>query len=229
MFTPIFQQSGGYAPFPGLHNIQTANMKPIVSSTFDIAHWFLQRGELGRTFISPLKLQRLLYLSQAHYAGLHDGQPLMPSFFVVSEVGPLEPNIHRAIEHEPPKVSVRDIPEEIMEFVEMIWRKYGARQIDALNRLVMQDPAFKGAETLEGLQAVIGLDAMQRHYAPPDTAKALQNIPDKLPDEIPDFIADIISAARDEARDSESAVSSPADSGLKDFTPWIPGVAAENG
>ena len=68
-------------------------MTPIVSSTFDIAHWFLQRGELGRVFVSPLKLQRLLYLAQANYAGRHDGVPLMPSLFVVSEVGPFEPNI----------------------------------------------------------------------------------------------------------------------------------------
>jgi uncharacterized phage-associated protein len=36
---------------------------PIVSSTFDIAHWFLQRGEMERIFVSPLKLQRLFYLS----------------------------------------------------------------------------------------------------------------------------------------------------------------------
>jgi uncharacterized phage-associated protein len=157
----------------------------IVSSTFDIAHWFLQRGELARTFISPLKLQRLLYLSQAHYAGLHKGQPLMPSVFVVSEVGPLEPNIHRAIENEPPKVSVRDIPEEVIDFVEMIWGKYGSTKIDALNRLVMQDPAFKEAEMEEGMQAIISLDAMQRYYAPQKPVAKAKDIPDKLPDEIP--------------------------------------------
>ena len=50
-------------------------MTPIVSSTFDIAHWFLQRGELNRTYVSLLKLQRLLYLAQSHYAGQHDGAP----------------------------------------------------------------------------------------------------------------------------------------------------------
>ena len=79
-------------------------MTPIVSSTFDIAHWFLQRGELSRTFVSPLKLQRLLYFAQAQYAGQHGGASLMLSVFVVSEVAPLD---YRANEHEPPKVSVR--------------------------------------------------------------------------------------------------------------------------
>ena len=204
-------------------------MTPIVSSSFDIAHWFLQRGELSRTFISPLKLQRLLYFAQAYYAGRHDGRPLMPSLFVVSEVGPLEPNIHRAIEHEPPKISVRELPEEIMDFVEMIWEKYGMRPIDALNRLIMQDPAFKEIEARDGLQAIIDLEAMRRHYAPKKTAMALHKIPEKLPDEIPDFIADIISAARDEARTAEADENSTPDGGGKRVAAWIPGLAADNG
>lgn len=139
---------------------------PIVSSTFDIAHWFFQRGELDRIFVSPLKLQRLLYLAQSRYAGQHDGAPLMPSVFVVSEVGPLEPNLYRAIEHEPPKVSVHDLPEKIMAFVESIWRTYGSREIEALNREAMRDTAFKEAERVSGLAAIIDLDAMCRHYTP---------------------------------------------------------------
>ena len=76
----------------------------------------MQRGELNRTYVSPLKLQRLLYLAQSHYGGQHDGAPLMPSLFVVSEVGPLEPSLYRTIEHESPKVAVRDLPEEITAF-----------------------------------------------------------------------------------------------------------------
>ena len=199
-------------------------MVPIVSSTFDIAHWFLQRGELGQVYISPLKLQRLLYLAQAYYAGQYDGQPLMPSILVVSEVGPLEPNIHRAIEHEPPKVSVRDIPEETMDFVEMIWSKYGERKIDALNRLVLQDPAFRETEARDGLQAIIGLDVMQRHYTPKKAAKPAQRIPERLPDEIPDFLADIIAAAREEAREEEARSKATPDGGSKDLATWIPGA-----
>ena len=204
-------------------------MIPIVSSTFDIAHWFLQRGELGQTYISPLKLQRLLYLAQAYYAGQNDGQPLMPSVFMVSEVGPLEPNIHRAIEHEAPKVSVSDIPEEIMDFVEMIWSKYGARKVDALNRLVLQDPAFKEAEAQSGLQAIIGLDVMQKHYAPRKAAAAPRKIPERLPAEIPDFLADIIAAARDEARAVEAGETETPENNRKGVTEWIPGVAPGGG
>lgn len=204
-------------------------MTPIVSSTFDIAHWFLQRGELTRTFISPLKLQRLLYLSMAYYAGQHDGQLLMSTFFMVSEVGPLEPNIHRAIEHEPPKVSVRDIPEAIMEFAEMIWDKFGALKVDALNRLVLEDPAFKEVEATGGLQSIISLDTLRRHYALKTTPLPLQDIPEKLPEEIPDFIADILSAAREEARAAEAGMSRAPEGGDKSTAAWIPGMTTENG
>ena len=147
---------------------------------------------------------------------------------VVSEVGPLEPNLYRAIEHEPPKVSVRDLPEEITAFVESIWRSYGVRPIDALNRLVMQDPAFKEAEITGGIQSIIGLDAMLRHYTASHMSEPLAKISEKLPDEIPDFIADIISAARDEARQAETAEHGTTDGGDKPATAWIPGLAAGN-
>ena len=90
----------------------------------------------------------------------------MPSVFVVSEVGPLEPNIYRAIEHEPPKVSLHDLPEKIMAFVESIWQTYGSQELEALTRLAMQDPAFKEAESVSGLAAIIDLDAMRRHHTP---------------------------------------------------------------
>ena len=203
---------------------------PIVSSTFDIAHWFFQRGELDRIFVSPLKLQRLLYLAQSRYAGQHDGAPLMPSVFVVSEVGPLEPNLYRAIEHEPPKVSVHDLPEKIMAFVESIWRTYGSREIEALNREAMRDTAFKEAERVSGLAAIIDLDAMCRHYTPSKKTIPLDKISDKLPDDIPDFIADIIFAARDEARhigaNGDANEDTAADGGEKPTAAWIPGLAA---
>ena len=152
----------------------------------------------------------------------------MPSVFVVSEVGPLKLNIHRAIEHELPKVSVRDIPEEVMDFVEMIWGKYGSTKIDALNRLVMQDPAFKEAEMEEGMQEIISLDAMQRYYAPRKPVAKAKDIPDKLPDEMPDFIADILSTARDEAHEDEDRKSRNPSDRDKPRAAWVPGMTSDD-
>ena len=95
----------------------------------------------------------MLYLAQAGYAGQHDGAPPIPSVFVVSEAGSLESNIYRAIEHEPPKVSVHGLPEKIMAFVEFIWRTYGVREIEVLYRLAAQGPAVKETESVSGLAA----------------------------------------------------------------------------
>ena len=152
----------------------------------------------------------------------------MPPLFVVSEVGPLEPNLYRAIEHESPKVSVRDLPEEITAFIETIWRIYGARPIDSLNRLVMQDRAYKEAKMTGGIRAIIGLDAMCRHYTASRKSEPLAKLPEKLPDEIPNIIAEIISAARDEAREVGAIGSDTVDGGDKSAAAWIPGLVAEN-
>jgi uncharacterized phage-associated protein len=139
-------------------------MSPAVSSSYDVANWFHERSQERRLYLSPLKIQRLLYLAQAEYAGATHGQALMPSVFVVSEIGPIEPNLHRAFEHGPPTVSVRDITAEVVDFLTGVWNQFGMKSVETLNRMVMLDPAFKEAER-QGLMAVINLDTMQRHYA----------------------------------------------------------------
>lgn len=144
-------------------------MIPAVSSSFDIASWFLEQSKKHRSYLSPLKIQRVLYLAQAFYAGNNDGRALMPSVFVVSEVGPIEPNLFRVFEHEPPTVSVRDLEPEIEQFLDSIWEKYGGRPVDALSRLVTLDPAYQEAEA-GGIGSVIELEMMERHFGQIDEA-----------------------------------------------------------
>jgi len=138
-------------------------MIPAVSSSFDIASWFLEESKKQRAYLSPLKIQRMLYLAQAFFAGNHDGRALMPAVFVVSEVGPIEPNLFRVFEHEPPTVSVRELEPEIDQFLHSIWKKYGGRPVDALSRLVTLDPAYQEADS-GGLGNVVELDMMKRHF-----------------------------------------------------------------
>lgn len=153
-------------------------MVPAVSSTFDVVHWFFECAKRDRVFVSPLKIQRLIYLAQAYFAGETSGGALMPAMFVVSEVGPLEPNLHRILEHGQPTVSVHAIPEHVDEFLSGIWRSYGPRPIDALNRLVMQDPALKEAET-GGVMSEISLTVMQRHYGAAEATETLRVVEGK--------------------------------------------------
>lgn len=142
-------------------------MTPAVSSSYDVANWFFERSQQRRSYLSPLKIQRLLYIAQAEYAGATQGRALMPSVFIVSEIGPIEPNLHRAFEHGPPTVSVRDIEPAVVEFLMGVWNQFGVKSVETLNRLVMLDPAFKEAER-QGLTTVIDLDSMQRHNAQPE-------------------------------------------------------------
>lgn len=138
-------------------------MKPASASSFDIADWFIRQAKRERVNLSPLKLHRLLYLAQASYAGTMNGEALMPSMFVVTELGPLEPNLYRAFEHGTPKVSVRDPTERVRTFLQQIWDEYGRETIEALNRLVSADPAFIEAEA-RGTGSEISLVAMHTHH-----------------------------------------------------------------
>jgi uncharacterized phage-associated protein len=146
-------------------------MKPAAASSFDIADWFIRQAKRERVHLSPLKLHRLLYLAQATYAGNANGEALMPSMFVVSDLGPLEPNLYRAFEHGTPKVSVRDPAERVRTFLQLIWSEYGGEPIETLNRVVAADPAFSEAEA-RGTGVEISLDAMRLHHQKPDEQPA---------------------------------------------------------
>ena len=144
-------------------------MSPMVASSFDIASWFLERSKKHRLYLSPLKVQRLLYLAQAFYAGNHQGRALMPSRFVVSEVGPIEPNLVRVFEHGAPTVTIKELPKSVCAFLDTIWDKYGTRPVDALSRLTSLDPAYHEAQE-SGPLTEITRDMMERHYGPVDEA-----------------------------------------------------------
>jgi uncharacterized phage-associated protein len=140
-------------------------MKPAVATSFDVADWFIRRSRLERVQLSPLKLHRLMYLAHAAYAGENDGHALMPSVFVASELGPIEPNLYRAFEHGTPKVIVHDLSERVRAFLLLVWEQYGHQPIEALNRLLAHDAAFEEAKAT-GLGTEISRAAMRRLEEP---------------------------------------------------------------
>ncbi|MGD9536055.1 MAG: Panacea domain-containing protein [Alphaproteobacteria bacterium] len=135
-------------------------MKPAVATSFDVADWFIRRSKLERVQLSPLKLHRLMYLAHAAYTGANNGEALMPSVFVASELGPIEPNLYRAFEHGTPKVIVHDPSERVRSFLLIIWERYGHQPIEALNRLLANDAAFEQARA-EGVGTEISRAAMR--------------------------------------------------------------------
>ena len=117
-------------------------MVPAVRSTIDVAMWLLYRADSAGERLQPQKLQRLLYLAQAHYAGEHDGAKLMPATFIASEVGPLEPNVYYLFEHGPPALPLAPLPAPHEEFLMGIWERYGRKNPQELGDVARADGAY---------------------------------------------------------------------------------------
>ena len=139
-------------------------MRPATATSFDVAIWFLDRARIEDTYLQPRKLQCLLFLAQAHYAGAFNGRVLMPSFFVFDEGGPIDPNLFRALENGRPDITEGDLDDEILIFLEAIWRRYNESDALGLDRLISQqgaaEPAIRSRDKSE-----VGLAAMQRMFA----------------------------------------------------------------
>jgi hypothetical protein len=105
-------------------------MRPATPNSFDVAIWLLERARSEDTYLQPRKLQCLLFLAQAHFAAAYKGRVLMPSFFIMDDAGPIDPNLYRALENGRPEVSEKPLDEEIVVFLDAVWRRY--READAL-------------------------------------------------------------------------------------------------
>jgi uncharacterized phage-associated protein len=105
-------------------------MQAAVKSCFDVAIWFLDRARAEDSYLQPRKLQHMLFFAQGHYAGAWQGRRLMPSVFVIGEAGPLDPNLFRIFENGRPNVPETVMDEEVLVFLDAIWRRY--RDVDPL-------------------------------------------------------------------------------------------------
>ena len=117
-------------------------MVPAVRSTIDVAMWLLYRADSAGERLQPQKLQRLLYLAQAHFAGEHDGAKLMPATFIASEVGPIEPNVYHLFEHGAPSLPLAALGAPSEEYLMGIWDRYGRKNAQELGDLARADGAY---------------------------------------------------------------------------------------
>lgn len=147
----------------GHRPIGTVQMRPATATSFDVAIWFLDRARAEDSYLPPRKLQCLLFLAQAHYAVIQDGQPLMPAFFVVDHGGPLDPNMYRALENGRPDITQTPLDEEILVFLEAVWRRY--RDADALRLDQIVGRLGAGEEAVSRRDgSVVDIDAMRRMF-----------------------------------------------------------------
>lgn len=120
-------------------------MTTAAESTFDVAVWLVARARADRAELAPLKLQRLLFLAQAYFAGSTHGSQLMPSQFITSRSGPLEPNIARIRDLQTPLIEVQELRKPVADFLEGIWQAFGALPADRLDQTVLASAPVEAA------------------------------------------------------------------------------------
>ena len=131
-----------------------------VKSTLDVAFWFADQALNENEYLQPMKLHRLLYLSQAFYAMAYGGKKLMPAIFVADEQGPVEPTIYHAFSRGRPDVDVElFLPTDVEVFLSGIWRRFGHQKPDQLSRLINGNQAYSIA-LRKGNRTEIQLEAM---------------------------------------------------------------------
>ena len=134
-----------------------------VESSFDVAIWFVARARADHQELAALRLQRLLFLAQAYFAGSTHGALLMPSLFFASEAGPIEPNIARIRNLETSMIEVAEPRKAVSDFLEGIWQAFGALPNDRLDQAVLS-----GAPVEEAMRrkppGEITVEAMAEFY-----------------------------------------------------------------
>lgn len=138
-------------------------MPAAVDSTLDVVFWFIDRAMADREYLQPQKLHRLLYLAQAYFAVAHYGRKLMPAVFVAEEEGPIEPTIFRLLEGGRPSVQPRRISDSVADFLDSVWRRFGAHSTAHLSRVIRNHAPYRQA-LQKGLRAEITLEAMRQFY-----------------------------------------------------------------
>lgn len=151
-------------------------MPAAVESVFDVAFWFVDTALNNNEYLQPQKLHRLLFLAQGYYAVTHKGRKLMPSVFVASEMGPIEPGLYAAFSKGRPDIEFNlFLPEGVEEFLDTIWRRFGHHSADRLTKMTKATPAYKEARQ-RGLRGEISIDAMHASFVRGEEMPAVNQI-----------------------------------------------------
>lgn len=122
-------------------------MPAAVETVFDVAAWFMDHALNDNEYLQPMKMHRLLYLSQAYFGLAYQGRKLAPATFVVDELGPIEPHVFRAFEQGRPSFYLNTaLPKPVETFLESIWKKFGTFSADRLGELTQKSMAFQKAK-----------------------------------------------------------------------------------
>ena len=121
-------------------------MPAAVETMYDVAAWFMDHALNDNEYLQPMKMHRLLFLSQSYFAIAYHGRKLAPGVFVADDMGPIEPHIFRAFEQGRPSFYLNtNMPGPVETFLEGIWRRFGAYSADKLGDICKKTPAYQNA------------------------------------------------------------------------------------
>jgi uncharacterized phage-associated protein len=143
-------------------------MPAAVPTAFHIACWLMDAALQNNEYLSPQKLQRLLFLAQSYYGAVNNGRKLMPATFIADEMGPVEPNVYLAFSKGRLDFDIDPSDTEaVASFLDDLWRRFGHHSADHLTRTTKQTPAYRDAFH-RGERSEIGFEAMCRSFADAD-------------------------------------------------------------
>jgi len=151
-----------------------------ITSIFDAAKWFLTIAEDEGSYLSPLKLNCLLYLSQAYYAAAKPGMKLMPAHFVAHDLGPVDPNLYRVMEQRNLNIFYEKITGEALLLVKGIWKKYGKISSDDLVNLLKSHLPYRKSYSVKIRNNEIPLSLMAGFYGARKNSEKRKKVNDNI-------------------------------------------------
>ncbi len=116
---------------------------PSVRTSLDIASWLLIRGRSAGKEINHKKLQYLIYLAYGNYFNEKFDSKLIPATFILSKIGPIEPNIYQLFKKVNLAALGNDIPENIEKYLLNIWKKYDKFEDDELEIIILKNKVWE--------------------------------------------------------------------------------------
>ena len=141
-------------------------------SCYDIANYFIRLANETGSYISNLKLQKLVYYAQAWHLAIHD-TPLFEEDFEAWIHGPVIPTLYREYKDFGWKPIIKDVQkpifsEDVRNFLEEVAEVYFACDAYELERMTHQeDPWFKarGGLSMDApSNEVISKESMTNYY-----------------------------------------------------------------
>lgn len=114
-------------------------------SVFDIANWFLNKMS-----VSPKKLQKLVYYSEAWSNALYDEELISDTVFEAWAHGPVSPELYQKYkEYGWKDIDVRETSNitdpKVLDLLESVWLTYGDLSANELEALTHQEDPWRRA------------------------------------------------------------------------------------